>query len=545
LPESANLKILFEEIFPSDFFVSDIAYERSGSSGLGQGGRIVNTKEHVLAFSSDKSCMNDVQYERAIEFETLKRYNKTLSDEGSRDQVGSFVAPSTGEDVLIYKHKEHSVETISLRNFEERKDAVLMQYRENFDRVFRLTSVQKENEFQNRILEYCNDGLYSADYLVSRGRFAGQKVTLFYFNGQILVWLKDSAKLDGTTIVKGNKITDHWSHGEIPKADLANEGGVTLSRGKKPEQLMKRLVDWCSNEGDTVLDYFSGSGTTPAVCMKTNRKFLAADAERYFDDKSLRRLKNVLYGEKSGISRLTNWSGGGIFKYIRLESYEDTLNNLVLKDDGSRVDVIEENKELRRDYLLNYFLDVETEGSQSLLNIADFRDPDVYKMSIKKPGSDEQAQKNIDLIETFNWLSGLWVEHIAAPQIFDAEFTREKDTDLPEDQNTRLICTRLKQEADGNYWFRLVEGHTLRVPGDKSTQVSTLIIWRKLTDDPEKDNAALQKYLETIGVSTRERTYEVIYVNGSHTLPNPVVEGEQTKVRLIEEAFHQAMWAGA
>ena len=70
-------------------------------------------------------------------------------------------------------------------------------------------------------------------------------------------------------------------------------------------------------------------------------------------------------------------------------------------------------------------------------------------------------------------------------------------------------------------------------------------VWRKLTDNPEKDNAVLQKYLlEKLQISPREHAYGVIYVNGSHALPNPVVEGEQTKVRLIEEAFHAAMWAG-
>jgi len=110
-------------------------------------------------------------------------------------------------------------------------------------------------------------------------------------DGQIFVWLKDSARIEAGKIVKENKITDHWSHGEIPKADLANEGGVTLSRGKKPEQLLKRLVEWTTNPGDIVLDFFSGSGTTAAVACKTARKFVAVDNERYFDEKSLRRLK--------------------------------------------------------------------------------------------------------------------------------------------------------------------------------------------------------------------------------------------------------------
>jgi adenine-specific DNA-methyltransferase len=190
---------------------------------------------------------------------------------------------------------------------------------------------------------------------------------------------------------------------------------------------------------------------------------------------------------------------------------------------------------------------VETQGSQSLLNVAAFRDPTAYTMRIKQPGSDVQRMQRIDLIETFNWLIGLWVEHMAAPQLLEAEFTREVDPQLPKDQNTRLVCKRIKPAAAGTagaYWFRLVEGYTLKVPGDDSSRQKTLVVWRKLTDDAEKDNAVLQHFLmEKLANSPREQTYAVIYVNGSHTLPNPVVEGEQTKVRLIEEAFHNAMWS--
>jgi adenine-specific DNA-methyltransferase len=232
------------------------------------------------------------------------------------------------------------------------------------------------------------------------------------------------------------------------------------------------------------------------------------------------------------------------FKYLRLESYEDTLNNLSLKADLARDRALADNPSLREDYVLNYWLDVETQGSQSLLNVANFRDPTAYTMRIKQPGSDVQRLQRIDLIETFNWLIGLWVEHMAAPQTFEAEFARETDPLLPKDQNTRLVCKRTKPVDSGPYWFRLVEGYTLKVPGDDTSRQKTLVVWRKLTDNPEQDNAFLQHFLmEKLAISPREQTYAVIYVNGSHTLPNPVVEGEQTKVRLIEEAFHLAMWA--
>ena len=351
---------------------------------------------------------------------------------------------------------------------------------------------------------------------------------------------KYSATEHGTALLKSLFVKSPFSY---PKSIFAVIDSIYVGGGAKNDSI--------------ILDYFGGSGTSAHATIFLNRqdrghrKYLLVEQNDYFDTVLKPRIQKVVYSKDWKEGKPVSREGiSHCFKYLRLESYEDALNNLVLKTDTSRDAALEKNPKLQRDYLLNYFLDVETSGSQSLLNIADFRDPTVYRMQIKKPGSEEQTLQSIDLIETFNWLIGLWVRHIAAPQSFSAEFEREQDADLPPakneaHQNTRLLCTRLKPDASGVYWFRLIEGYTLKVPGDDTSKVPTLIVWRKQTDDAEKDNAVLQKFLmEKLQISPREQTYGVIYINGSHTLPNPVVEGEQTRVRLIEEAFHTAMWAG-
>jgi adenine-specific DNA-methyltransferase len=344
-------------------------------------------------------------------------------------------------------------------------------------------------------------------------------------------------------------ITD-FTDGEKELANILGMRGTFPN--PKPTSIGRKLIEISTDYDDYVCDFFGGSGTTAQAVIQQNlvdekkRKFLIVEMGEHFLETLLPRIKKSVYSVhwKDGRAITPNHLGAS-FKYLRLESYEDALNNLVLKIDSSRDAALMSNPALQRDYLLNYFLDVETQASQSLLNIAEFRDPTTYQMWIKKPGSDEQTLQAIDLIETFNWLTGLWVEHMAAPQVFNAEFERETDPDLPKDQNTRLICKRLKTDANGDYWFRLIEGYTLKTPGDNTSKVPTLIVWRKQTDDPEQDNAVLQTYLmEKLQISPRAQTYGVIYINGSHTLPNPVVEGEQTKVRLIEEAFHNAMWSG-
>jgi adenine-specific DNA-methyltransferase len=338
-------------------------------------------------------------------------------------------------------------------------------------------------------------------------------------------------------------VSDNW-------LDIPSTGTFTDFPHEKGLQLLQRIIRWITKNQDTVLDFFGGSGSTAHAAIRfpnfESRKYILVEQNNYFDTVLKPRIQKVVYSKDWKDDKPVSREGiSHCFKYLRLESYEDVLNNLAFRDDAAREQALANNPDLRRDYLLNYFLDVETQGSQSLLNIADFRDPTAYQLWVKKPGSEEQNRQSIDLIETFNWLLGLWVQHSAAPQVFSAEFTRETDPDLPKDQNTRLLCTRLKTDTQGEYWFKLIEGYTLKVPGDNNSKIPTLIVWRKLTNDPEKDNAVLQTYLlDKLQISPREHTYGVVYVNGSHTLPNPVIEGEQTKVRLIEEAFHAAMWSG-
>ncbi|MBS6480630.1 MAG: site-specific DNA-methyltransferase [Dialister sp.] len=87
---------------------------------------------------------------------------------------------------------------------------------------------------------------------------------------------------------------------------------------QKPEKLLARIVGAFSEEKDTVLDFFSGSGTTAVVAHKMKRKFIAVEQIDNQIDLSLERLKKVLEGEQSGISKNVNWQGGGSFVYCEL-----------------------------------------------------------------------------------------------------------------------------------------------------------------------------------------------------------------------------------
>src|SRR5699024_7055282 len=101
--------------------------ERSGVSGLGQGGSfLVNTHESILVYAKNKKA-HTVFNNRglvSLEKEDMKRYNKILKSPGSREEVHRFIAPSTKEEVIIYKHEDYELETISLRDFHNRENEI-------------------------------------------------------------------------------------------------------------------------------------------------------------------------------------------------------------------------------------------------------------------------------------------------------------------------------------------------------------------------------------------------------------------------------------
>lgn len=147
---------------------------------------------------------------------------------------------------------------------------------------------------------------------------------------------------------------------------------------------------------------------------------------------------------------------------------------------------------------------------------------------MKRPGSDESRDVNVDLVETFNWLVGLRVQGISAPQTFAAEFERDPEGRLN-------LKGRMVQDEDGPFWFRTVTGTT---PDGRRA----LIIWRKLTGVPEQDNLALDKWFTRAGYSAKDSEFDLIYVNGDNNLENLKAADEQWKVRLIEEDFHRLMF---
>jgi len=306
-----------------------------------------------------------------------------------------------------------------------------------------------------------------------------------------------------------------------------------------------------AEEDIRVLDFFAGSGTTGHAVIDLNRedggqrKFILVEQGDYFDTVLFPRLKKATY--------TPDWKDGKpkrlatpeesersprIIKVVRLESYEDALNNLELrrtKEQQGLLDLAAARgaDKLKEQYMLRYLLDVETRGSQSLLNVSSFTDPTAYKLKVKRAGSDESRDVNVDLLETFNLLIGLAVHHIAAPSTFAAEFERDGEGRL-------RIKGRLKQDAVGCWWFRTIMGTT-------PDGCKTLVVWRKrpggeAAEGIEQDNLVLDEWFTKQGYSSKDSEFDLIYVNGDNNLENLKGPDDTWKVRLLEEQFASLMF---
>ena len=336
----------------------------------------------------------------------------------------------------------------------------------------------------------------------------------------------------------GKSVFNDYSDGEKQTSAMFGRSGVFLA--PKHADFVARFITHAGKPDSIILDCFGGSGSTAHAVIKLSRedrgkrKSLTVEVGEYFDTVLKPRVLKAIYSQdwrngkpvsRVGISRC--------IKVLRLESYEDALNNLAIERTVAQQSLLDLNDSqqtdgLREQYLLRYMLEVETRGSQSLLNVDAFIDPMAYKLKVKGPGVSETREINVDLLETFNYLIGLAVQSIAAPQTFQAAFKRDDEVRL-------RIDGRLRQDEAGPWWFCTVYGTT---PEGRRT----LIIWRKLTGDAEQDNLVLDEWFTRQGYSTRDYEFDLIYVNGDCNLENLRAPDETWKVRLIEEDFHRLMF---
>ena len=296
---------------------------------------------------------------------------------------------------------------------------------------------------------------------------------------------KYSATEHGTNMIKN--IFGNVEVFSYPKSLYAVEDCLRVLKAQKDE---------------CVIDYFAGSGTTGHAVIslnrqdKGNRKYILVEVNNYFDSATRTRIEKVIYSPDWKDGKPVSRQGiSQCFKYMRLEQYEDTLNNLKIKEQQTTAQ-FDEDSGFKESYMLEYMLDVETRDS--LLNLKMFENP--FAMTLKTTKDNELVETEVDMVETFNYLIGLNVE----------------TEDWYRDEN---IC--------------VVQGHTHR------DDLHTLVIWRNCK---KIDNEQLNQFFDRMDFRTRDSEFDLIYVNGDNLLPNLRRDEDNWKVVLIEEEFTKRMF---
>jgi len=225
----------------------------------------------------------------------------------------------------------------------------------------------------------------------------------------------------------------------------------------------------------------------------------------------LPRMKKVLGGERSGISKDINWQGGGFFKYQILEQYEDALDNLELKPNEPA------QKLFKDDYLLKYFLELETQDSPNFLNVEHLKDPFSYKLKVNFEEMGEPIETVVDIPETFNYLLGLKVKKIKAREIATPSARNDRGGGTIKDKRRKYLFILGEKEG-----------------------VGIAVVWRKVDDNWDEND--FRKDKEFIIKEINAWMPQRVYVNGQSILTTDF-EGHSVEIHYIEPEFKTLMFS--
>lgn len=288
--EQAYLKVLMDEIFGRENFVNCIVVKMNESKGLKNSHikkRLPKNKEYILIYTKMQNAecfypvsINKDELELKRYFKYYNKYIPNMSDECEKWRIETF-------DTNLNK----------------------MDY---IDKLIYLVKPDNDIKVDIPLNSFCK-------IINSNG-----KTNFFYNNnGKILKVLILSENL---TYFLG----DLWLN--ISTININKESGVeTLTNAQKPEALLKRIIELSTKEGDLVMDFFAGSGTTLAVAHKMNRKWVGVEQMDYIESITKVRLEKVIAGEQGGVSKAVGWKGGGEFVYCELMPLNAVYKEQIIK----------------------------------------------------------------------------------------------------------------------------------------------------------------------------------------------------------------------
>ncbi|MBV5343060.1 site-specific DNA-methyltransferase, partial [bacterium] len=309
------LKVVMDELFGRDNFISSIAVKSSTPSGLKTTHKdktIIKTKDLILVYKGRGEIKINPIYARKDKWDT--HYSKYLDKK--TDIIYDLVDVLIDNNILPVGSKLKDIKL---------DDKFYKFYVKHKDNIFQTQPVMPDEHKQKSIEQ--KDLLY---------KYEAEGGTNYAMNGRRYAFISTSLNiLEDDTEDLGILLCDFWS--DIDFQNTQNEGGVSFPASKKPEKIVFRFLKMFTKEGDFVLDSFLGSGTTAAVAQKMKRKWIGIELGEHANTHCVPRLKNIIKGlDPSGITDILKWKGGGGFKFytlapslIQQDKYGNDIINLV------------------------------------------------------------------------------------------------------------------------------------------------------------------------------------------------------------------------
>lgn len=323
--ELGYLIVLLDELFGRSNRLYVLTFKQGSATGhksINPG--CANTTNYILIYAKNKAAWRPNRIFTGRDRDT--RYGQFISnrdDDFERWEITTLTNAFAEKNCLTLRESR-----TLLKDQPELMDEFVLRYarsviqpaRPDYDGVGAATRelIDKSAASPHQMFRLERDG-YSDIYLLA---------------GKRLLFYSDKLKLIDGQYVAGEPLTTLWD--DILSNNLHNEGGVEFPKSKKPEALLKRVLELSTDPGDWVLDSFAGSGTTGAVAHKMGRHWIMVELGEHCHTHIIPRLKKVIDGEdKGGVTEAANWKGGGGFRYFKLAPSllkKDRFGNWVISE---------------------------------------------------------------------------------------------------------------------------------------------------------------------------------------------------------------------
>lgn len=328
--EGAYLKVLMDEIFGRNSYQTTFYVQvRYSNKTLNEDNDYQKLIEQILVYKKPDFKPNKQTIEYSIEKFCWKITELT---EGTKETIG-------GRQVIIFKNGEYKIEEV---------EASLSGLKETWATGSLVKQGGSAAEFFDLHLSSRKDldGLNTLYKVIDMGT-QGDGLGYRYITGPKKATAAKGKFYTGVPLDKIEEIKTGSAKKEIPISNFYDysgsfgncrlEGGVSFNGGKKPEELVSMILEMGSKPGDLVFDSFLGSGTTAAVALKMKRKFIGIELGEQAYSHCFVRLKSIVEGKDiSGVTKTTNWQGGGGFKFYTLAPSllkQDRFGNWVISQE--------------------------------------------------------------------------------------------------------------------------------------------------------------------------------------------------------------------